>query len=176
MGVREQIIFPEIDYDAVDQVRGLDITITTSASTDAEAFALLEAFGFPFSQEGRPKLPGDPAPESEAAAAEPTVDIVVEDPSGQPVGIVSGSVLEDDAGNPVGELIIEEVLVEDESGAPTAVIEEITVEDLSGNVIATEILVEEVTGPELEDSTEAPTDAASPPEDDESASSPDETD
>jgi hypothetical protein len=43
-------------------------------------------------------------------------------------------------------------------------------------VIATEILVEEVTGPELEDSTEAPTDAASPPEDDESASSPDETD
>jgi large subunit ribosomal protein L5 len=176
MGVREQIIFPEIDYDAVDQVRGLDITITTSASTDAEAFALLEAFGFPFSQEGRPKLPGDPAPESEAAAAEPTVDIVVEDPSGQPVGIVSGSVLEDDAGNPVGELIIEEVLVEDESGAPTAVIEEITVEDLSGNVIATEILVEEVTGPELEDSTEAPTDAPSPPEDDESASSPDETD
>src|SRR6202163_1213386 len=43
MGVREQIIFPEIDYDAIDQVRGLDITITTSASTDAEAFALLSA-------------------------------------------------------------------------------------------------------------------------------------
>jgi large subunit ribosomal protein L5 len=41
MGVREQIIFPEIDYDAVDQVRGLDVTITTTAETDPEAFALL---------------------------------------------------------------------------------------------------------------------------------------
>ena len=54
MGIREQIIFPEIDYDAIDQVRGLDITITTSAATDAEAFALLDALGMPFSREGRP--------------------------------------------------------------------------------------------------------------------------
>jgi large subunit ribosomal protein L5 len=54
MGVREQIIFPEIDYDSIDQVRGLDITITTSAPTDAEAFALLDALGMPFSREGRP--------------------------------------------------------------------------------------------------------------------------
>src|ERR1041385_52175 len=54
MGVREQIIFPEIDYDRIDQVRGLDITIATSAQTDAEAFALLEALGMPFSREGRP--------------------------------------------------------------------------------------------------------------------------
>jgi len=54
MGVREQIIFPEIDYDAIDQVRGLDVTITTSAKTDAEAYALLEAFGMPFSREGNP--------------------------------------------------------------------------------------------------------------------------
>jgi large subunit ribosomal protein L5 len=54
MGIREQIIFPEIDYDSIDQVRGLDITITTSASTDAEAFALLDALGMPFSREGRP--------------------------------------------------------------------------------------------------------------------------
>jgi large subunit ribosomal protein L5 len=54
MGVREQIIFPEIDYDSIDQVRGLDITITTSAATDAEAFALLDALGMPFSREGRP--------------------------------------------------------------------------------------------------------------------------
>ena len=53
MGVREQIIFPEIDYDEIDQVRGLDITITTSAQTDEEAFALLVAFGMPFSKEGR---------------------------------------------------------------------------------------------------------------------------
>lgn len=48
MGVREQIIFPEIDYDKVDRVRGLDITITTSANTDAEGRALLAAFNFPF--------------------------------------------------------------------------------------------------------------------------------
>ena len=54
MGVREQIIFPEVDYDVVDQVRGLDITITTTAQSDDEAFALLEAFGMPFAREGRP--------------------------------------------------------------------------------------------------------------------------
>src|SRR6476469_6830139 len=54
LGVREQIIFPEIDYDSVDTVRGLDVTITTSAPTDAEAYALLEAFGMPFSREGNP--------------------------------------------------------------------------------------------------------------------------
>ncbi len=54
MGVKEQIIFPEIDYDAVDAVRGLDITITTSAQTDPEAYALLEAFGMPFSKDGNP--------------------------------------------------------------------------------------------------------------------------
>jgi large subunit ribosomal protein L5 len=55
MGVREQIIFPEVDYDEIDQVRGLDITITTSAASDEEAFALLEALGMPFSKEGRPQ-------------------------------------------------------------------------------------------------------------------------
>ncbi len=54
IGVREQIIFPEVDYDEIDQVRGLDITITTSAASDEEAFALLEALGMPFSREGRP--------------------------------------------------------------------------------------------------------------------------
>jgi large subunit ribosomal protein L5 len=54
MGVREQVIFPEIDYDAIDQVRGMDITITTTAQTDAEAFALLEALGMPFARDGRP--------------------------------------------------------------------------------------------------------------------------
>jgi large subunit ribosomal protein L5 len=52
--VREQIIFPEIDYDAIDQVRGIDITITTSVSRDEEAFALLVALGMPFAAQGRP--------------------------------------------------------------------------------------------------------------------------
>ena len=47
MGVKEQIIFPEVDYDKIDTIRGLDIAITTSAKTDAEAEALLRAFNFP---------------------------------------------------------------------------------------------------------------------------------
>ena len=54
MGLREQTIFPEIDYDDVDQTRGLDVTITTTARTDAESFALLEALGMPFAKDGRP--------------------------------------------------------------------------------------------------------------------------
>lgn len=48
MGVKEQIIFPEIDFDQIDAIRGMDISIATTAKTDAEAKALLEAFGFPF--------------------------------------------------------------------------------------------------------------------------------
>jgi len=51
LGVREQIIFPEIDYDDVDTVRGLDVTITTTAKTDEEALALLRALGLPFKQD-----------------------------------------------------------------------------------------------------------------------------
>ncbi|KXO10391.1 LSU ribosomal protein L5p (L11e) [Moritella sp. JT01] len=48
MGVREQIIFPEIDYDKIDKIRGMDITITTTAKSDEEGHALLTAFNFPF--------------------------------------------------------------------------------------------------------------------------------
>ncbi len=48
MGVKEQIIFPEIEYDKIDALRGMDITITTTARTNEEARALLEAFSFPF--------------------------------------------------------------------------------------------------------------------------------
>jgi large subunit ribosomal protein L5 len=66
MGIREQIIFPEIDYDNIDQVRGLDVAITTTAPTDAEAFTLLEALGMPFARDGRPRefesLAGEPVP------------------------------------------------------------------------------------------------------------------
>ncbi len=64
IGVREQIIFPEIDYDAIDQVRGLDITIVTSAPTDAESFALLELLGMPFSRENRPAFAQNPTAEA----------------------------------------------------------------------------------------------------------------
>jgi large subunit ribosomal protein L5 len=52
-GVNEQLIFPEIDYDRIDATRGMDITIVTTARTDAEGKALLEAFGFPFRREGQ---------------------------------------------------------------------------------------------------------------------------
>ncbi len=48
LGVKEQIIFPEINYDQIDSIRGMDIAITTSAKTDEEGLALLKAFGFPF--------------------------------------------------------------------------------------------------------------------------------
>ncbi len=67
MGVREQLIFPEIDYDSIDEVRGLDITITTTAATDVEAFELLLGLGMPFAKEGRP---GGVDAEAEAAAEE----------------------------------------------------------------------------------------------------------
>jgi large subunit ribosomal protein L5 len=52
-GVTEQLIFPEIDYDSIDAPRGMDITIVTTATTDAEGKALLDAFGFPFKREGQ---------------------------------------------------------------------------------------------------------------------------
>ena len=70
LGVKEQIIFPEIDYDKIDMVRGLDITITTSAASDMEAYALLSAFGMPFSSQGRPKGYDPQADEAAARAHE----------------------------------------------------------------------------------------------------------
>ncbi len=56
-GIQEQIVFPEIDFDKIDKLRGIDITITTSAKTDAEAKALLESFDFPF--KGRDAASGE---------------------------------------------------------------------------------------------------------------------
>lgn len=50
LGIKEQIVFPEIDYDKIDAIRGMDITITTSAKSNKEAFALLQAFNFPFKE------------------------------------------------------------------------------------------------------------------------------
>jgi large subunit ribosomal protein L5 len=66
LGIREQLIFPEIDYDSIDQVRGLDVTITTTAPTDEEAFELLLALGMPFSLEGRPGAADEADAEAEA--------------------------------------------------------------------------------------------------------------
>jgi large subunit ribosomal protein L5 len=66
MGVREQLIFPEIDYDSIDEVRGLDVTIATSAQTDVEAFELLLGLGMPFAKEGRPGGAAEAEAEAEA--------------------------------------------------------------------------------------------------------------
>lgn len=69
IGIREQIIFPEIDYDAVDQIRGLDIAITTSAATDDEGYALLSLFGMPFVNKPNPEeVAAEEAKKAEAAA------------------------------------------------------------------------------------------------------------
>jgi len=92
LGVKEQIIFPEIDYDSIDRIRGLDIAITTSAATDVEAFALLTALGMPFSTYGRPAgfneaigyvpeedtRPGSKRAPAKAAAAEPAEEVAPE--------------------------------------------------------------------------------------------------
>jgi large subunit ribosomal protein L5 len=67
MGIKEQTIFPEIDYDSIDQTRGLDVTITTTATTDVEAFALLDLMGMPFAHDGRP---GETSAAEKAAEAE----------------------------------------------------------------------------------------------------------
>jgi large subunit ribosomal protein L5 len=88
MGIREQIIFPEIDYDSIDQVRGLDVNITTTAETDEEAFELLRMLGMPFRrdegeaapQQAAPAPAPEPEPEPEAeaepeAVAEPEAQV-----------------------------------------------------------------------------------------------------
>ena len=100
MGVREQIIFPEIDYDTIDQTRGLDITITTSARTDAEALALLAAFGFPFAREEGAPAPGAAAPAAatDGADAEPEADAV-----GEPEAVEESEPEAESAAEPDGE-------------------------------------------------------------------------
>jgi large subunit ribosomal protein L5 len=70
MGVKEQLIFPEIDYDSIDEVRGLDVTIATSAASDAEAFELLLGLGMPFAKEGRPGAAGEAEAQAQAEAEE----------------------------------------------------------------------------------------------------------
>ena len=69
IGVKEQIIFPEIDYDNIDKIRGLDISITTTATNDEDALALLKAFNFPIKEKSLQEENEEPA-EAEAEAAE----------------------------------------------------------------------------------------------------------
>jgi large subunit ribosomal protein L5 len=84
LGIKEQIIFPEVDYDAIDQVRGLDVTITTTAKTDEEARELLQLLGMPFrGEDGRSARLGaeaaaaTPPPAEEPAAEEPAAEEAV---------------------------------------------------------------------------------------------------
>jgi large subunit ribosomal protein L5 len=87
LGVREQIIFPEIDYDSIDQVRGLDVAITTTTEHDQQAFALLADLGMPFRREGGPGEPPARTREDERGgpsqpdAAHPAQDPADADPA-----------------------------------------------------------------------------------------------
>jgi large subunit ribosomal protein L5 len=109
MGVKEQIIFPEIDYDAIDEVRGLDITITTSAETDVEAFALLMAMGMPFAAQGRPAgfdLEGegeDAEPQDDAAAAPEAAEPEAAEPEAAEPEAAEADVADAEAAEPEAE-------------------------------------------------------------------------
>ena len=161
MGVKEQIIFPEIDYDAIDQIRGLDITITTSAATDMEAYALLSAMGMPFASQGRPKgfdPEADAKAEEEAnaekaakaqAAAE---DVVAE--------AVAEEIIEEAAEQIVEEAIVEEIIEEAAEEIVAQVIAEEIAEEIVAEVIAEEvvqeIVQEAVAEAQAEESAQAP--------------------
>jgi large subunit ribosomal protein L5 len=119
LGVKEQIIFPEIDYDKIDMVRGLDITITTSAATDLEAYALLAALGMPFSAQGRPKgydpdadAAAQQAHEEAEAASAAEAEVVAEADAGEQAA--AQEVVEEAAGEPdaTAELVTEEAEAE----------------------------------------------------------------
>ncbi len=151
MGVKEQIIFPEVDYDAIDQVRGLDITITTSAATDMEAYALLAAFGMPFTGQGRPKG-FDPAADAQAeqeaqAAKAARAQAAAEEPAGTEL-----------AEEAEGEAVAEELVAEE------AAAEEVVVEEGAAEAAAEETAAEETAAEESEaaqaaaEQTDAPED------------------
>jgi len=149
LGVREQIIFPEIDYDAIDQTRGLDITITTSAKTDLEAFALLEAFGFPFA---RPEAPG-PAPGAARAAAAAAVAAAVEADAEAAEELAVEEAAEELVVEEAAEELVEELVAEElvEELAEELVVEE-AAEELVEELVAEELveeLAEELVAEEL---------------------------
>jgi large subunit ribosomal protein L5 len=145
LGIKEQIIFPEIDYDAIDQVRGLDVTITTSAPTDMEAYALLAALGLPFSAQGRPKGYDPEADEAaaraheEAEAAKATAAAAAEAQAAAKAEAATQEVVEELVAEAVVEAVAEELV---EEVVAEAVAEEL-VEEVVAEAVAEE-LVEEV--------------------------------
>jgi hypothetical protein len=150
MGVKEQIIFPEVDYDAVDQVRGLDITITTSAKTDVEAYALLSAMGMPFANQGRPKgfdLPGDEPSTESGGAAGATVEHTREQgqdqqPEAEAAEALAAEVIEEEiVAEAVEELVAEELVAELEQELVAEAVEELVAEEIVAEV-AEELVAE----------------------------------
>jgi large subunit ribosomal protein L5 len=163
LGIKEQIIFPEVDYDAIDQVRGLDVTITTSAPTDIEAYALLAALGLPFSPQGRPKGYDPEADEAAALAHEQAeadrasaAAAAASSPKGEAQAAAKAQAA---AGKPdpeVVEEVVEEAVVEEalaeaaveevlEDAAAEEVVEEAVAEESAEEAVA-EAAVEEVVG------------------------------
>ncbi len=155
LGVREQIIFPEIDYDAIDEVRGLDVTITTSASTDLEAFALLSAFGMPFARQGRPKAFDEVAADSQAAESGARRDAAVQERGEEPAA--QEAVAEEAAAQEAvaEEAALEEVVAE-QAAVEEAVAEEAAVEEAVAEEAAVEEAVAEEAALEQVVSGEAP--------------------
>ncbi len=133
LGVKEQIIFPEIDYDKIDQVRGMDITITTSAATDVEAYALLSALGMPFSAQGRPKG-YDPEADAAAARAHEEAEAAsaaaaataAEEPAPKAAAVEQAVAEEEEA---VGEEVAEETIAE-EAAAEAEIVAEAVAEEV----------------------------------------------
>ncbi len=138
LGVKEQIIFPEIDYDSIDQVRGLDITITTSAKTDAEAFALLMAFGMPFSTKWRPKgfdeaigVESEPTDEDGArvstpSAAEQPAEAPADDEPSEAEQLAEASSEDEQAADPPAALTDGDLAVDAEATTETDAVAEQT--------------------------------------------------
>jgi len=146
LGVREQIIFPEIDYDTIDQTRGLDITITTSARTDAEAFALLEAFGFPFARpEGAPAInagaPVQAPPEEadEAEAAEARIEEIAEELAEEIAEELVARQIVDEVAEELAEEIVAEAIAEE---LAVEIVEELVAEEIAEEIVAEEIAEE----------------------------------
>src|ERR1035437_4216592 len=146
MGVKEQIIFPEIDYDAIDMIRGLDITITTSAASDMEAYALLSALGMPFAAQGRPAgfdLPGDEPDMGEKGAAGATAPVAEEPPAEEVVAeAVADEIVEEIVAEAAAEEIVEEIA------------EELVAEEIAEEIVA-EAVAEEIAAEASEDANAA---------------------
>jgi large subunit ribosomal protein L5 len=146
MGVKEQTIFPEVDYDGIDQVRGLDITITTTAATDVEAYALLSAMGMPFASQGRPK---GFDPEADAQADQEAMADKASRAQAAAEEAVAEAVVEEVAEEIVAEEVAEEIVAEE-------VAEEIVVDEVAEEIVAEEV-AEEITDDPASDGPEGAT-------------------